>query len=658
MTIANTKVIAKVAAALAVVALSVSMFAVSASAQTTTTTTTTTSASSCASFNRDLTVGATGADVTVLQNWLISKGFTIAAGATGYFGGQTQAALARYQASVGISPAAGYFGPITRAKVNSTCGTTNPGTGGTDDDDDDDDDDNDDDMGDLEGGAGDLESADYVSDLNNEDVGEGDEEVAVAGLELEAEGSDLGLSASRVTIRATSTATNTGSEDLDDYAESISLWFDGEELETVDVDDIDEDDGEYTHTFSFDWEDAIIREGETGELTLAVTALEGIDSDDLDSNTFEVFFDTVRYTDAQGAVVTEDSLDDIGDSDEQEEGREFEFTSFSEANDVELSVDESDENPDEGSVQVEEDGDEEVVLLIGELEAEGADLEITEIIATITSTGSVIDLDNNGTTTNDVETTENVASEYCLMIDGDQVDCVDSDEETTGANSATATYTFDVEDVVVGADETLEFEIIAVLNELEEGDMAVLRATVNSDDVEAETEEDGEELEDADKDGTAQGETQTFRAEGLVVDFDEEASEEATDADNNVGEFVFVLDISSLGDETDLDESDFDFTVTRDNGVTGSTTIGVNGASADPTVTVSSELDSNDFDENNDVYEIDENEGTITFTVYVQIGESTDAGVYEVTLNDIENEDGTTETAVNEELSTFIGFEN
>jgi peptidoglycan hydrolase-like protein with peptidoglycan-binding domain len=120
MTIANTKVLAKVVAAFAVAALALSAFALSANAQTTTTTTTTTSASSCASFNRDLTMGSTGADVTALQTWLISKGFTIAAGATGYFGGQTQAALAQYQASVKISPAAGYFGPITRAQVNAT----------------------------------------------------------------------------------------------------------------------------------------------------------------------------------------------------------------------------------------------------------------------------------------------------------------------------------------------------------------------------------------------------------------------------------------------------------------------------------------------------------------------------------------------------------
>ena len=35
--------------------------------------------------------------------------------AYGYFGNLTKAAVAAYQTSVGITPAVGYFGPITRA---------------------------------------------------------------------------------------------------------------------------------------------------------------------------------------------------------------------------------------------------------------------------------------------------------------------------------------------------------------------------------------------------------------------------------------------------------------------------------------------------------------------------------------------------------------
>jgi peptidoglycan hydrolase-like protein with peptidoglycan-binding domain len=65
----------------------------------------------------DLTVGVTSTQVTALQTWLIAKGFSIPAGATGYFGAQTKAALAAFQSASGIAPAAGYFGPLTRAYI-------------------------------------------------------------------------------------------------------------------------------------------------------------------------------------------------------------------------------------------------------------------------------------------------------------------------------------------------------------------------------------------------------------------------------------------------------------------------------------------------------------------------------------------------------------
>lgn len=69
------------------------------------------------SYGRNLTLGATGNDVIALQNFLIIHGYTIPAGATGYFGSQTQSALVAYQRANGISPAVGYFGPLTRAAI-------------------------------------------------------------------------------------------------------------------------------------------------------------------------------------------------------------------------------------------------------------------------------------------------------------------------------------------------------------------------------------------------------------------------------------------------------------------------------------------------------------------------------------------------------------
>lgn len=72
---------------------------------------------------RDLTLGSQGDDVTVLQVALIAadKGpaakALAGAGATGYFGAMTQAALAEYQRALGITPASGYYGPLTRARM-------------------------------------------------------------------------------------------------------------------------------------------------------------------------------------------------------------------------------------------------------------------------------------------------------------------------------------------------------------------------------------------------------------------------------------------------------------------------------------------------------------------------------------------------------------
>ncbi len=84
----------------------------------------------CYVFVNNLTAGSIGADVTALQQFLVTNGFLLQEFATGYFGPQTVTAVKLYQTSVGL-PAYGFVGPLTIQKLNASCAsgtttTTNP----------------------------------------------------------------------------------------------------------------------------------------------------------------------------------------------------------------------------------------------------------------------------------------------------------------------------------------------------------------------------------------------------------------------------------------------------------------------------------------------------------------------------------------------------
>lgn len=81
------------------------------------------------SYNRSLSQGSTGDDVTALQNFLKSQGTDIYPEGlvTGFYGSLTREAVAQFQLKYGIissenDPGAGYAGPRTREKINSLLG--------------------------------------------------------------------------------------------------------------------------------------------------------------------------------------------------------------------------------------------------------------------------------------------------------------------------------------------------------------------------------------------------------------------------------------------------------------------------------------------------------------------------------------------------------
>ncbi len=77
-------------------------------------------------FDTNLGYGVSGPQIKLLQTYLNTHGYIVREsgfGSTGneteYFGNATRAALIKFQKANGITPASGYFGPVTREFVNS-----------------------------------------------------------------------------------------------------------------------------------------------------------------------------------------------------------------------------------------------------------------------------------------------------------------------------------------------------------------------------------------------------------------------------------------------------------------------------------------------------------------------------------------------------------
>jgi len=90
-----------------------------------------TSGAGCYSFTMTHQMGDSGGEVMNIQKFLNSHGAMVSASGAGsvgnesaYYGAKTKAAVAAWQAANGVAPAAGYWGPITRAKAASVCAST------------------------------------------------------------------------------------------------------------------------------------------------------------------------------------------------------------------------------------------------------------------------------------------------------------------------------------------------------------------------------------------------------------------------------------------------------------------------------------------------------------------------------------------------------
>jgi peptidoglycan hydrolase-like protein with peptidoglycan-binding domain len=465
-------------------------------------------------FTRDLTLGSTGEDVRQLQQFLNSKGFSVAASGAGspgmestYFGNLTKSALAAFQAANGINPPVGYFGPITRSAISlmvpvgSGTGTgTGTGTGST--------------GTTLSGGAGSINDVDYVSGINNEEVGEGEDDQEVAGIRIEADdGSDIEITAVNLNFSKSTGATS----DFRKYADEVSIWLDDEELARLDGDEFTDDNG-YDKTVTLDL-GGVIDAGEKGDLVVKVSGINNMDSAD-EGDTWTLEFESVRFRDGSGAIISDSSTGDINDA----TGRSFTFNSFAAAADVELKAAKSSDSPDSQVINVDDTNDtDDVELLVFTLEAKGSDIEIKDLpINFATSTG--------GTAT----TLAHVASAVYLEIDGTKFSELSS-AAVVGASGATVT--FDDIDMTIDEGDKVTVRVLADIEDtganFVDGDQLTASYTASnraSADIEDET---GEDLPDADKTGTALGDALAFYDVGIMVTNFSTSASVATDDGNN-----------------------------------------------------------------------------------------------------------------------------
>lgn len=465
-------------------------------------------------WTRDLTAGATGADVMKLQQFLNSNADTrVSASGVGsvgmeteFYGPATAAAVSKFQVMhradvltpAGLTNPTGYFGPGTRAKANSLC-TSAPVV-------DEDEDEEDEDSSELSGEA-DLTTVE-ISSADEDQIEEGAEDAPVAELTVEFEDGDASISRIDVSIASTSV-------DSWDVLETVSLWVDGDMVAEEDASDednyLDENDG----TIRFSGLDIVAMEDEELDIVIAVTVQNNIDSDDL--GTYTVSADAIRFFDADGVATTDDSTGDMGDT--------VDFTLEEAGFEDEIIVKTSTSDLDSATIQVEDDSKSDFeTVFVFDIDTDDSmnDIELDTVVLTVNLSAAY------NTVVDDAE----------LVIDG-----VTIDDFTVGSTTAaTTTLTFDVDgDVTVDAGDRvaaelkLRFKALAV-----EG--TTVQATI------ADNAIDGEGADDVVSDGAATGDTHTLRTTGVETTMaDSSAVVTSVDGDDNdYATFEIEIDVTAF----------------------------------------------------------------------------------------------------------------
>jgi hypothetical protein len=482
-----------------------------------------TSGTGCFAFTMTHQQGDSGGEVMNIQKFLNSHGAQVSVSGAGspgnesaYFGAMTKAAVAKWQAANGVSPAAGYWGPVTRAKVASVCASTpstptTPTTGGET----------------LNGSAGSASVSETSNDVD-EDLFTGETE-KVLGFRVEASGGDIRVTNTRV--KFTYTGGSTPSDRLADYASEISIWANGQKIASMSPSSFVRDSsGVYSASIPVS---QVVRMGSNNKVTFHVgmTAASSIDSDDV-AGTWTVDLVQTRYADATGVTLFDNtaSIQNTG----------VNVARLSSSGDVTLRMSEGSGNPKAGNVEVSDDGSSDVTLAEFTLKAEGSAMEFDSLVASTTVTG--------------VTNVSTMVQEFYLMRGSTQI------AEETAGSGVNQRLTFSLDDTEeIAKDATQTYRIVAKVNEIadssgsgsafDQGDSIVASTSPSVADIDAESTSDGKSV--TNRSGSVTTYTQTLYSEGIKITKvgDSSTVSNSDTAGSSLGTFKMTLRVSAFGSD-------------------------------------------------------------------------------------------------------------
>ncbi len=477
-------------------------------------------ATSCTTFTRALGQGSTGADVMALQKFLNSDSATIVAvsGAgsagmeTSFYGPATAAAVSKFQTKYsadilvpsGLTSPTGYFGPASMAKANALCkgGSTGGNTGGS--------------TGALQGGAGSITVNSYTSDVEDE-VATGDSE-NVLGFRIEADGSDVEVTNLKISLEYK----GNGSNRLERYFDSFDVVMEGKTVATVDADDFTRDSaGKYSKTVALNG--AIVREDDRNTFYVVAHARTTIDTADQNKN-WDISATNFRYVDAQGAIISEgDVITNTG----------VYVIKLASSGEVKARISLSPSNPNQQAVKVSTTNSGDLVTLLEfRIKAEGTDMSFDQISFVIATSGVLL---------------SDMASEFRFMKGSTVIETADnSDVVATTSSRGVLTFALDDEEYV-DQDDTETYKLVARMNKNTFVGSSIT-ASYNAVTIE---DNNGDTVQTIS--GSAVGNAQTFRGDGLFAAIDSTTANLLSTTVNNssrqYGEFKFVIDVTADGDD-------------------------------------------------------------------------------------------------------------